>query len=556
MMNLDGGERRVIQCAGGNVNYLLPLVGGRLLSCTSTGFIQRWNLRNGSEILPRCKHDGPVNRVVVAHGLILAACAGAGEPLGVWDEDTGEPIAALLGHDRPINHVAPIWAPYQGVVTASADKTLVAWDLTQPKRAVSYPLRGHTREVNCVQVHGEYALSCSADRQLILWDLASSVPVQRFHQHHGVVNGMAWPKRSLALSASNDRTVRVWNIVKNGDCIRTLEFGTIASRVGISDDLHRIVACGAHGRMAIWSPEWAKGGDEADWPCVGLFNAHDECITDLQVHGTKAITTAHDGTVRLWDLQTGSRLAVWKGHAPAISLCAAFTLDGTVVSGGTDGFIRVWDLPKPGAAVPDRLIATACLEFTQSPPPADALQCSSGSQVGGSVADCHRRGAESVPWSAITLPADEAEKVIKSDLSEETRKAIQDFALESGCDDTGLADIARLLVEFPTYNKAPSRLRATRVIYIAARLQSPVDDTSPGKLVRLALGTGYFKKLAEILECATVKPSSLERMVREAWKCEAVRRACGQPEMRERPATDKRAAKAFDLAQRTAQKEF
>jgi len=60
--------------------------------------------------------------------------------------------------------------------------------------------------------------------------------------------------------------------------------------------------------------------------------------------GARAVSGSDDGTVRVWDLTTGTEQAALTGHAGEV-FSVALTPDGTrAVSGGSDRTVRVWDL--------------------------------------------------------------------------------------------------------------------------------------------------------------------------------------------------------------------
>jgi WD40 repeat protein len=58
--------------------------------------------------------------------------------------------------------------------------------------------------------------------------------------------------------------------------------------------------------------------------------------------GSKIVSGSYDKTIRLWDIQSGSELAVLKGHEDYVR-SVAFSPDGSkIVSGSDDNTIRVW----------------------------------------------------------------------------------------------------------------------------------------------------------------------------------------------------------------------
>ena len=101
----------------------------------------------------------------------------------------------------------------------------------------------------------------------------------------------------------------------------------------------RMITCSDDGSLRLWNLEsgvqigndWRDGGK-------GLWSIA------LSPNGKSVASGDRDGKVRLWDIETKKVVATWTGHADTVmSLC--WSVDGErVVSGSNDGTIRVWDV--------------------------------------------------------------------------------------------------------------------------------------------------------------------------------------------------------------------
>jgi hypothetical protein len=64
----------------------------------------------------------------------------------------------------------------------------------------------------------------------------------------------------------------------------------------------------------------------------------------LLKNGKRLVSGGTDGTVRLWDVEMGNLLQTLKGHKGEV-LSVSFSPDGErIASGGTDGTVRLWDV--------------------------------------------------------------------------------------------------------------------------------------------------------------------------------------------------------------------
>lgn len=103
----------------------------------------------------------------------------------------------------------------------------------------------------------------------------------------------------------------------------------------------RAIASAGHDRQILL---WHLPTDANETlPNYGVLSGHRNAVTSLlwQLE-TSIFSVSADSTVSFWDAQTGQRLRKGIGHHLAINDCSA-SKDGTCVSVGDDGTVRVWD---------------------------------------------------------------------------------------------------------------------------------------------------------------------------------------------------------------------
>ncbi len=67
-------------------------------------------------------------------------------------------------------------------------------------------------------------------------------------------------------------------------------------------------------------------------------------FTDLNNDGQLLITASKDGIARLWDINTGSRLALLRGHTDSVKTAMFSPDDNTILTASKDGTARLWDV--------------------------------------------------------------------------------------------------------------------------------------------------------------------------------------------------------------------
>ena len=209
------------------------------------------------------------------------------------------------------------------------------------------PLAGHTDRVNCCSVtpDGSSAVSGSNDKTLRLWDLSTGKCTRVMKGHTDLVLCCSvTPDGSSAVSGSADNTLRLWDL-STGKCTRVMEGHTNWVRCcSVTPDGSSAVSGSEDYTLRIWDLSTGK--------CTRVMKGHTNSVNccsvtpdgSSAVSGSWAVSGSEDYTLRVWDLRTGECTRVMEGHTSWVYCCSVTPDGSSAVSGSTDKTLRLWDL--------------------------------------------------------------------------------------------------------------------------------------------------------------------------------------------------------------------
>ncbi len=213
---------------------------------------------------------------------------------------------------------------------------------------------GHNRWVNAVaigQVEGRTVIvSGSDDRTVRVWDAATGEQVRdAFTGHSDSVNAVAIGQvegRTVIVTGSGDHTVRVWDAA-TGQLVRaafTGHTGSVRSvAIGQVEGRTVIVSGSGDRTVRVWDAATGEQVRAAFTGHTGWVNA----VAIGQVGGrTVIVSGSGDRTVRVWDAATGEQVRdAFTGHSDWVNAVAIGQVGGrtVIISGSGDRTVRVWD---------------------------------------------------------------------------------------------------------------------------------------------------------------------------------------------------------------------
>lgn len=368
LATLAGNTERVAACA-------FSPDGRRIVSGSVGGTLKVWDAESGAELGTRAG----------ASRHMISACAFSpdgrrivtdadGYMLKVWDAESVTELRTLTGHTAGVQACA--YSPDgRRIVSGSGDEfaaepdtTLRVWDADTG--ALLRTLSGHWHPVlACAfSLDGRRIVSGSEDGTVRIWDAESGAELAKLVGHTGSVEGCAfspdgrriasWGSGRRIASWGSDHSIKVWDASRTEGSTPARHGGSVLS-CAFSADGRQVVSGSRDGTLKLWD---ADSGTE-----LRSLNRHTGSVQAcaFSADGRRVVSASADGpvdpwsaevledrTLKVWDTESGATLRTLAGHPGWVRACA-FSPDGRrIVSGGGDAHqffltedrtLRIWD---------------------------------------------------------------------------------------------------------------------------------------------------------------------------------------------------------------------
>lgn len=312
--------------------------------------VLRLQLAKMGHILNRCHGREEVTATLCSrlqHVLDLAEASAALEKelarpyLRLWRDlpDLPHPalIRTLTGHKNRVRACAVSFAG-NFIVSCSDDRTLKVWDMASGAERLT--LSGHDGNVyGCaVSPRGDFIVSASDDGTLKIWDAVTGGQRLTLKGYQDAVYACAVsPDGDFIVSGSSDRTLRLWDVQTGAERLSLIGHEGAISACAVSPDGQWIVSAGGDGTLRVWDIN-------ARTERLTLSD-HGHSVYDCAVSrdGKWIVSAGADRTLKMWDAASGELLRTLDGHASAVLGCAISSDGNLIASASYDRSVKVWE---------------------------------------------------------------------------------------------------------------------------------------------------------------------------------------------------------------------
>lgn len=296
--------------------------------------VRIWDLESQQQIA-QFHHDAEVWSVVFHPTQNKVVSSSRDKSIRIWNLDTKECENVLLGHSVGGVNTVDVSPCGQFIASGGEDKHIRVWDFASGE-CLSV-LQGHQSRLYGVNFspRGKYLASCSKDKSVCLWNLQQKATIEQNDEHHDKICEVNWQKSQHFISASWDRTVKIWK--DDGTLVNTFCGGDgRINTLAYADNSQKILAAGNDRRIHIWSE-----GEHRS-----IRTKHKSGITHICVDKEEklVLSASRDKSICLWDIESGECLQKYTGHQDWVQKVMFHPRDNQqIVSCSKDGRVRIWN---------------------------------------------------------------------------------------------------------------------------------------------------------------------------------------------------------------------
>ncbi len=343
--NVESGDRAAL--LSGHVAWINDVVvapgGVFALSSSNDNSLRVWNLHTGRGVLRLTGHTQGVWDVAFSPGGTQAVSVSWDGTLRIWDIAHGFELARYQGHTNDVSATG-FNSDDSRVFTASWDDSMTLWNMETGLPVNTWMGEGGNVTRALYSPDGSNILIGDNAGGLFLFDGETGDLQHTFDAAHDAwISALAYsPDGSLAISGGDDGKVVLWDMETYANLHTFSDLGEGAEQIGsvaFNADGTRAIMVTDDARIILWDVATRAEISHVDLdgqnPSAALFVPEDE---------DQFIVTIENQIV-LMNAESGEIMRRFIGHTNPISTRIVLGSDGqTIITAAPDGTVRLWDL--------------------------------------------------------------------------------------------------------------------------------------------------------------------------------------------------------------------
>ena len=292
------------------------------------------------------RHGGSIQTVAYSPGNpSLFASAGDTGAIKVWNLQN-DTVTTLGSHADTVN--ALIFSPNgRWLVSGSDDYTCKVWDVSQriEIRSLQHISNWTRSQIKAVAFSPDGRHLATAGVHVKLWDTLGWSEITTL-RHDEWLWAVAFSSDGTLLATGDNRgQINVWDL-QNQHAVTQLHVGSNSVyTVQFSPNDQILAGAGYEGKVKLWTVP--------NWKSYGTLTSN-STISDISFSPDNSMLTGTGyESVNLWKVDSGEKSATLTGHRGWVK-AVVFSPDGrTVMSGGEDDTLRLWDVTPYRSITPD-----------------------------------------------------------------------------------------------------------------------------------------------------------------------------------------------------------
>lgn len=244
----------------------------------------------------------------------------------------GVEIARYAPLDEPVLACA-IWQPTGDQIALCADNKLILWSAVTHSVIDVYTFPSPLVMASW-SPDGQWLTAWDKQQSFLIWN-AQTGELRRFQEkaHAKRIRAAAWAGNNAhVVTVTNDGELHIWSVEdETADRAIKHKRGLVGAKF---IDHNQFVTWGG---VSDTARLWSVAGNPVRW-----FGSEADAVQEVQFTAQGMLTFLDNGDVQLWDLATGSRLALFRGHNRRV--LAAVWRGQRLATASVDGTARVWEI--------------------------------------------------------------------------------------------------------------------------------------------------------------------------------------------------------------------